>query len=202
MDWEVRPAVAADAAAIGALHVRAWRHSYRGIVPDEMLAGLDPVHSAGRWAEHLSAGRAGVFVAEPRPEPKSQTGPEPVAGPWAAPHRPGGPGLGAFCAVGPVRHEARDGRPRVRTGELYALYADPLALGRGAGPAVHDAGVAHLDALGYRHAVLWVLSANPRARTFYSRHGWRRDDLPEQSDHDGLPLPVVRYFRRPPDPAG
>jgi len=190
MDWAVRPAVGADAAAIGVLHVRAWRHSYRGIVPDEMLAGLDPVESAGRWVEHLSTGRYGVFLAEPAPEPAP------------GPDRGEAPGLGAFCAVGPVRDEARDARPGVRTGELYALYADPLALGRGAGPAVHDTGVVHLGALGFRHAVLWVLSANPRARAFYAGHGWRRDDLPERSYHDGVPMPVVRYSCRPPEPAG
>jgi RimJ/RimL family protein N-acetyltransferase len=190
MDWAVRPAELADAAAIGALHVRAWRHSYRGIVPDEMLAGLDPVHSAGRWSGHLSAGRFGVFLAEPAPGSGAE--PAPDAG------RVDTPGLGAFCAVGPVRDEARDARPGVRTGELYALYADPLALGLGAGPAAHDAGVTQLGALGYRHAVLWVLSANPRARAFYARRGWRRDDLPERSDHDGVRLPVVRYSRQPP----
>ncbi|HEX4248199.1 MAG TPA: GNAT family N-acetyltransferase [Pseudonocardia sp.] len=195
LGWAVRPAVAADAAAIGTLHVRAWRHSYRGIVPDEILAGLDPVHSAGRWSGHLSTGRLGVFVAS------SVVDVGVGVAPGAGPDWPGELPLGAFCAVGPVREEPRAGRPGVRTGELYALYADPLALGRGAGPAVHDAGVAHLGALGYRQAVLWVLAANPRARAFYARRGWRLDGLPEQVHHDGVPLPAVRYWCVPPPAA-
>ncbi|MDT7662360.1 MAG: hypothetical protein QOD04_1916 [Pseudonocardiales bacterium] len=77
-----------------------------------MLAGLDPAHSAGRWADHLRDGRFTVPLAV----------------------HPADSVLGAFCAVGAVRNEAWDGRPGVRTGELYALYTDPRALGRGAGP--------------------------------------------------------------------
>ena len=34
-----RPAAAGDAAAIAALHVESWRTAYRGLVPDEFLAG-------------------------------------------------------------------------------------------------------------------------------------------------------------------
>jgi GNAT superfamily N-acetyltransferase len=172
-EWQVRTGVEADAQAIGALHVRSWRHSYRGIVADPVLAGLDPRHSAERWTEHLRAARYTVSLA---------VDPDDAA-------------LGAFCAVGPVRDEARDGRPGASTGELYALYTDPPALGRGAGPAAHGAGVARLRAAGYRHAVLWVLTGNPRARAFYARHGWRCDELVEREEHDGVPLPVVRYSR-------
>jgi GNAT superfamily N-acetyltransferase len=172
-DWLVRTGVEADAAAIGALHVRSWRHAYRGIVPDPVLAGLDPLHSADRWAEQLRAAQFTVSVAV---DPADST-------------------LGAFCAVGAVRNEARDAHLGVRTGELYALYTDPPALGRGAGPSAHGAGVARLRTAGYRHAVLWVLTDNPRARAFYTRQGWRCDEFVERKEHGGVPLPVVRYSR-------
>jgi len=177
IDWVVRRATEADARAIGALHVRAWRHSYRGIVPDHMLVGLDSAHSARRWREHLRLRRWSVFLA--------------------VGERGGRPALGAFCAVGPVDEPGLDERGR-HTGELYALYADPRALGRGAGPAAHGAGVAHLGAGGFHQLVLWVLTKNPRARAFYAKQGWRCDELTARERHQGLPLPVVRYSRNVP----
>lgn len=174
--WTVRTAVPADAEAIGALHVRSWRQAYRGIVPDAALARLDPAERAERWRETLcSPGSRRVFVA--------------------VGDGPAGVALGAFCAVGPVRDVERDGRAGSRTGELYALYADPEAFGRGAGPAAHRAGVDRLRAAGHRHAVLWVLTENPRARAFYARHGWRCDELVEEHEHLGVGMSVVRYSR-------
>lgn len=174
--WTVRTATLADAEAIGALHVRSWRHAYRRIVPDEVLAALDPAERAERWRETLrSPGSHRVFVA---------------LGDGSA-----GPELGAFCAVGPVREVRRDGRAGARTGELYALYADPDAFGLGAGPAAHRAGVDRLRAAGHRRAVLWVLTENARARAFYARHGWRGDKMVEEHEHLGVGLSVVRYSR-------
>lgn len=57
----IRPASVDDAAAIAAAHVQAWRESYPGLVPDAVLAALDP----GRRTEILRAAipRGGVFVA-------------------------------------------------------------------------------------------------------------------------------------------
>ncbi|MBO0877429.1 MAG: GNAT family N-acetyltransferase [Pseudonocardia sp.] len=174
--WTVCTATVADAEAIGALHVRSWRHAYRGIVPDAVLAALDPAERADRWRETLrSPGSHRVFVA---------------VGDGSA-----GPRLGAFCAVGPVRDARRDGWAGARTGELYALYADPDAFGRGAGPAAHRAGVDRLRAAGHRCAVLWVLTENARARSFYARHGWHDDEMVEEHQHVGVGLSVVRYSR-------
>jgi ribosomal protein S18 acetylase RimI-like enzyme len=183
--WVVRPATVDDLDAVGQLHVRAWRHAYREIMPEEVLAGLDPRESAGRFAERLRSPTNAMFVAVQSSEP----------------------GLGAFCVVGPARDPDRDAVPGVATGELYALYADPRVHGQGAGPAVHGAGVAHLGSVGYRHLVLWVFSANPRARAFYAKHGWRCDELVSYYGQSlGPRLPAVRYSRpsvlRGPDQAG
>ncbi|WP_051580973.1 GNAT family N-acetyltransferase [Pseudonocardia acaciae] len=167
---------AGDAAVIGALHVRSWRYGYRGLVPDSALAGLDLAERTERWREKLeSPGPRRVFLAL----------------------RVGffGPELGAFCAVGPAREPERDGRPGVPTGELYALYADPDAFGRGAAHAAHAAGMDHLAATGHRHAVLWVLAENPRAHAFYRGRGWRADGLVEEQEYVGVEMSVARFSR-------
>ncbi len=44
-----RPANVADADAIGALHVAAWRETYTGILPDEMLAALSVEARRTMW---------------------------------------------------------------------------------------------------------------------------------------------------------
>jgi GNAT superfamily N-acetyltransferase len=109
--------------------------------------------------------------------------------------------LGAFCVVGPVRAPAPTTRNQADVGEMYGLYADPRVLGTGAGRAVHDAGVAHRWAAGDHHLVLWVLTGNNCARSFYARNGWACDQLVEHHVHAGQSMQVVRYsLARPSQP--
>jgi hypothetical protein len=39
----LRHATPQDAEALGAIHVQCWREAYVGMVPDDVLAGLDPM---------------------------------------------------------------------------------------------------------------------------------------------------------------
>src|SRR4051794_549526 len=58
----IRPAKTEDAAAIGAVHVQAWRETYAGLLPADLLAGLDARQRAAMWEAAIPQG--GVFVAE------------------------------------------------------------------------------------------------------------------------------------------
>jgi ribosomal protein S18 acetylase RimI-like enzyme len=58
----IRPAVADDADALGAMHVAAWCEAYSGLVPQDVLASLDPARRAAMWQGIIPAGR--VLVAE------------------------------------------------------------------------------------------------------------------------------------------
>ncbi len=104
----VRGAAPADAAALDRVHVRAWQATYRGIMPDEFLDGLDPVERGNMWARALGAGRPGSSRLVVSTEP----GDDPVR----------------FAIVGPVRDaEASESG----LGELYAINLDPDARGLG-----------------------------------------------------------------------
>lgn len=59
----VRPAVPDDAAAIGAVHVGAWRSAYAGILPDGYLTQLSAPRQAAYYHAGMLCGRA-AFVAE------------------------------------------------------------------------------------------------------------------------------------------
>ena len=59
---QVRPARPEDAAAIGGVHVAAWRSAYAGILPDAYLAGMSRQRQAAGYLARIMAGR-GVFVA-------------------------------------------------------------------------------------------------------------------------------------------
>ena len=45
----IEAASASDARAIGIVHVLSWHETYRGIVPDDILASLNPAARADRW---------------------------------------------------------------------------------------------------------------------------------------------------------
>jgi len=72
MAWNVggsiRVAGVADAAAIAAVHVEAWRETYVGIVPVQVLAGLSVDRRTQIWRRILTNPTAfsssAVFVAE------------------------------------------------------------------------------------------------------------------------------------------
>ena len=61
-DGVVRAARPDDAHPIAAVHVATWRDAYAGLLPDELLAGLDVGDWAGRWRGRLAAPAGGVFT--------------------------------------------------------------------------------------------------------------------------------------------
>jgi acetyltransferase (GNAT) family protein len=163
----VRRATAADAPAIGRVHVRAWQAAYRGQMPDGYLDGLCPEDRAAYWNSVLAredfrgrrpgrrTGRRGRRVRGRRP----------VAGP---------PGRRRA-----VRHQPRPGH-----------------WGTGAGRALLEAVQVELARLGFAESVLWVLPGNARARRFYEAAGWAFDGTERDSEAFGASFAEVRYRRR------
>ncbi|MEV4757458.1 GNAT family N-acetyltransferase [Micromonospora sp. NPDC049559] len=167
MDLTLRPAVAGDLPAVGALHQRSRVAAYRDLVPAEALAAISPESMGRWWTERWPYEREThlLTVAE----------------------RDGS--LAGFTYVGP----AETGEPDV--GELYAIHLDPLEQGRGVGRALMIDALATLHGRGWRHAVLWVLAGNERARRFYERGGWRPDGVERQGNIGPAVTRQLRYRR-------
>jgi ribosomal protein S18 acetylase RimI-like enzyme len=53
-ELRLRPAGPDDAAAIAAVHIASWRVAYRGLLPDEQLAGLDVIRRTEEWHGRLA----------------------------------------------------------------------------------------------------------------------------------------------------
>ncbi|PVZ11671.1 GNAT family N-acetyltransferase [Actinomycetospora cinnamomea] len=170
MGWTIRRAVDADADRIGAITVAGWRHTYRGIVADDRLDALDPaVFAASRRQAMAAPEPTAVFVAED------------------------GTGVRGYCTVGPLRVPDVSGDTTLPSAELHSLYVDPPVIGTGAGAALHDAGIAHLAACGYRRAVLWVYTANAAAQAFYAHRSWHADGGPYRPPE--WSAPATRWAR-------
>jgi ribosomal protein S18 acetylase RimI-like enzyme len=146
----LRRARTADAAAIGAVHVAAWRSTYPGILPDSFLAGLSVARQAAQYDAAIRAG-AGVYVV--------------VASGLDVP-----PGSGArvvgFTTVGKSR------TPELGEGEIETLYVLDDWRDRGLGRRLMRAAGSHMVAGGCTSAFVWVLTDNP-SRWFYQRLGGR-----------------------------
>jgi ribosomal protein S18 acetylase RimI-like enzyme len=170
MGYLVREPVVADAAALGAIHVRAWQEGYRaGLMPDDFLDALSQEERAERWRRGLEAGlrpRHRKFVAD-----DSGT-------------------LVGFIVVGPA-----DGDADSVVGEVYSLNVDPDHWGRGAGGLLLVVATAALVDMGFDSAVLWVHRDNARARRFYKLHGWSPDGEERDAKVIDITVPEVRYHR-------
>jgi hypothetical protein len=149
----LRKARVADAIAIGAVHVAAWRSSYPGMLPDEFLAKL----SVSRQAAHYDAairGGTGVMVA-------TASGSDVPLG--------SGPRIVGFTTAGRARH-AEVGGKRLAEGEVETLYVLDDWRERGVGRRLMRAAASHLVDIGCKSAFVWVLRDNP-SRWFYQRLG-------------------------------
>lgn len=172
----IRSGTAEDAAAIADVHIRSWRAAYRGIVPDDDLARLDHERLTRIWADRLTGeftgSGAGVLVAE----------------------RDGA--VVAFAGFAPADDPESPKGTGCRVVDLQTFYSVPEVWGsgvnRGLAEAVHSA----LAGGPFDKAVLWVLSANPRARRFYESRGWRDTGVEvEEGLPGGITRPVSLYRR-------
>ena len=165
----IRHAQLGDAERLGAIQVRAWQATYRGVMPDEYLDELNADDRAAYWCRQLLAllpAQRLKLIVEDRV----------VVG---------------FAAAG-AEHDGR----AAGVGELYAINLDPQVWGRGLGRALLRDVTAELAGLGYREAVLWVVPQNDRARRFYESEEWRDDHVRRDDEVFGVVVPEMRY-RRP-----
>ncbi|HVN36060.1 MAG TPA: GNAT family N-acetyltransferase [Casimicrobiaceae bacterium] len=161
----LRRAVGADAPAIARVRVDSWRTTYRGIVPDAYLDGMQVDASTAMWERILTAGPSttSVFVAD---------------------HVGDIVGFAGGVMLEALKYDI--------DAELVAIYLrrefHHVGLGRRLIGAVVDAQRAH----GATGLLAWVIAGNKRARAFYGRLGGEL--LVEQPfQWDGLNLVEVGY---------
>lgn len=164
-DVTIRPATTDDASTIARIHIASWREAYAGIVPETYLASIDADARERRWVEILSGGEHRTWIAE-------------------VDRRTVG-----FASVGPSRDE--DAEPGDQ--ELYSIYLDPEAWGRGVARELMRTLLAEL-ARGTT-LTLWVLADNERAQHFYRRHGFAADGVEKLEELGGERFTEVRYRR-------
>lgn len=169
----VRDAHLDDAPAIAAIHVGCWRHAYRELVPQSLLDSLNVEAREAQWRRVL--GDAGV-----------------------APER--GATLVSVDHAGIVSGFAQTGVPQDGsgdgvTGELYAIYLDPGAIGTGIGRELLAAATDRLRAAGFTRARLDVLPGNERAIRVYEAAGWRPSGAPWDVQHGEHVLAHQRFVR-------
>lgn len=166
----IRKAEREDAAAIGIVHVRAWRAAFQGVVVQELLDEMEFGRSAAEWDSLLAEARwpeSGAMVAEDD-----------------------GRRVVAFVGFGPGE------APGVA--EIATCYSVPEVWGTGVGRRLFSAAMSALADAGYEQVTLWVLEANRRARRFYEAAGWRADGGSEPVPNGAAPLLKLRYRWVPP----
>ena len=175
---QIRPEAPDDAEAIAAVHVRAWQAGYAGIMPDEVLARLNPA----AWAQR----RREVGTAEPEHPFTTLLAEESGT-------------LAGFATYGPYRIDQDRDDLDPRYGEILSMYVDPPRWGTGVGGALMTAALAGLRERGWRELRLWVLEENTRARRFYARAGLVPDggrstyELQRSGGRPPLGLAEIRY---------
>ena len=144
LDYVISPAGPVDAAELARVHVRSWRETYPGILPQAALNRMSVAAHARRFRLELTRAQKGqaTLIAE---------GQEGVVG----------------YASGAVLH----GDGRAADAEVFTLYVLRAAQGLGVGRALLAAQARVLRAEGAKSLMLFVLSRNDAARGFYERLG-------------------------------
>jgi ribosomal protein S18 acetylase RimI-like enzyme len=182
-DFVVRPATLADVDSVARVRVATWRHAYAGLIPDNVLAGLDPVADAEffrtNWPSDPAVLARQIQVAERAGE---------IVGFVRS----------NACRPSKAEKDPDPAPDALGVGEIYAIYVLPEHQGHGVGARLVDAAVSALASRRLAPVVLWVLAENWPSRRFYERVGFAYDggikqlelktDLPE-------PIEVVRYVR-------
>jgi ribosomal protein S18 acetylase RimI-like enzyme len=161
----ILPAGPTDAEDLARVHVRAWRETYRGMLPDAYLARMSEADFARRFRRALTFPGANEVTL-------------------AAASRSG---LLGYVQGGPSRARV-DGEAEIAT--LYLLRE---AQGLGLGKRLLVGAARAMAAQGARSLVISVLQDNVRARGFYERLGGVADPPRPQRGPGGALLNEVAY---------
>jgi ribosomal protein S18 acetylase RimI-like enzyme len=144
LDYVISPAGPGDAADLATVHVRAWRQTYPGILPQAALNRMNVAAHTRRFRLELTRAQKGqvTLIAE-----------------------------GADGAVGYASGAVLAGDGRAADAEVFTLYVLRAAQGLGVGRALLQAQARVLRAEGAKSLMLFVLSRNEPARSFYERLG-------------------------------
>ena len=170
-DVSCRVAWADDAPAIAAVQVRAWRTSYEGILPGELLDALVADDFAEQWQRSLSSppdARNRVLVALER---NLVTG---------------------FAVTGPATDPDCD---PIADGEIADLTVDPHKRGTGHGSRLVQAAVDTLKADRFTRAVAWLAAQDDATRGFLAAAGWAPDGAHRTLDLTGDGTVQVKQVR-------
>lgn len=170
-DVSCRVAWSDDAAAIAAVQVRAWRTSYDGLLPTELLEALDHQELAAGWSESLGKppdARNRVLVALER---NLVTG---------------------FAVTGPSTDPDAD---PVADGEISDLTVDPHKRGEGHGSRLMQACVDTLVADRFTRGVTWLVATDDAQRAFWTDAGWAPDGAHRTLDLTGDGSTLVKQVR-------
>ena len=170
-DVSVRTAWSADAEAIAAVQVSAWRDSYAELLPAEVLAELDAEPIAARWAASLDKpgdARNRVLVALERASVRG------------------------FAVTGPSADPDAD---PVSDGEIAELVVEPGRRRTGHGSRLLQACADTLRADRFRRATTWLASTDDDGRSFLTRAGWAPDGAYRELDLHGDAQVLVKQVR-------
>jgi GNAT superfamily N-acetyltransferase len=161
----IRPATAADAMAIAAVRVDAWRTTYKGLIPDAYLAAMTVEESTVIWSRVLTAppNTTSTFVAVVD---------DAVVG----------------FACGLMRPEKKHGFDA----ELSAVYLKREAQRAGIGKRLVGSVAAAQRAQGATGLIVWVIAGNKGARAFYESLGAELV-LEQPFNWDGMDLVEAGY---------
>ncbi len=139
----IRPARVEDAGTIARLHVDGWRETYAGMIPNDVLAGLDVTEKSKMWTKALASPDLDAFVG----------------------------GAGEDALIGFACCRERVHVPEAFEGEFQAIYVLKAGQGFGLGRALMAAMARALSKRGFRSAALRVARENVPARAFYAHLG-------------------------------
>ena len=167
LDYAIVPAGPGDAAELGRVHVKSWRETYPGLLPQAYLAAMRPQVHARRFYRELIRAREGdaVLLAE-----------------------------GADGAVGYAAGVMLTGHGRAADAEVHTLYVLREAQGAGVGRALLGASARVYRARGAKSLMLFVLSGNTAARGFYEHLGGEAfTEVPSKGWGEGLTETAYRW---------
>jgi ribosomal protein S18 acetylase RimI-like enzyme len=159
----IRKAKVSDAEGLAGVHDAAWREAYRGVIPGVALERM--VAKRGpRWWRLAAASRNRTLSVLDL-----------------------GERIAGYASYGASRSLGLPQR-----GEIDEFYIDPVCQGVGLGRRLFQAVRRDLASLGYKSTLVWALSDNERARSFYLNLGGR-EVATSETRFGGVPLTRVAY---------